>query len=219
MREMITKRTFRETFSATNLLPAAPRMRILRLALLVGMLSLGSGRLAAQTPIEEEDFENVKGQLVDWSATWQPPGEPAVYRPAAKWDSPFVIVAESAEAHSGSQALKWEFSAEVQGVVSLNFPPLQVNAAELELRFFVKTQGIDKVGRLAVDEADSTGKRLKSNWAAVKVQPSDAWTEVVWRGKVGGDASRLRVFLAYDGLPAGAAVWIDDITIKPVAGN
>lgn len=194
-------------------------MQTLRLLLLVGMLSWGSGRLAAQTPIEEEDFENVKAQLVDWSATWQPPGESAVYRPAAKWDSPFVIVAESADAHSGNQALKWEFSGEIQGMVSLNFPPLQVNATEVELRFFVKTKGIDKVGRLAVDEADSSGKRLKSNWAAVQVQPSETWTEVVWRGKVGGDTNRLRVFLAYDGQPAGATVWIDDITIKPVPGN
>lgn len=194
-------------------------MQTLRLLLLVGMLSWGSGRLAAQTPIEEEDFENVKGQLVGWSATWQPPGESAVYRPAAKWDSPFVIVADSADVHSGNQALKWEFSGEIQGMVSLNFPPLQVNATEVELRFFVKTKGIDKVGRLAVDEADSSGKRLKSNWAAVQVQPSDTWTEVVWRGKVGGDTNRLRVFLAYDGQPAGATVWIDDITVKPVPGN
>jgi len=217
MREMKTKRIPRKTFSATNALAAARRM--LGCAMLMGMLSLGSGRLAAQTPIEEEDFENVKGQLVDWSATWQPAGEPAVYRQAAKWDSPFVIVAESADAHSGNQALKWEFSGEIQGMVSLNFPPLQVNATELELRFFVKTKGIDKVGRLAVDEADSSGKRLKSNWGAVQVQPSDTWTEVVWRGKVGGDTSRLRVFLAYDGQPAGATVWIDDITIKPVPGN
>lgn len=217
MSEMKTKRLSQQTIPVLN--KAAFRLRLLRSALLVAMLCLGHGRLAAQTPIEEEDFENVKGQLIDWSATWQPPGEQAVYRPAAKWDSPFVIVAESAASHSGSQALKWEFSAEVQGRVSLNFPPLQVNATELELRFFIKTQGIDKVGLLAVDEADATGKRLKSNWAAVKIQPSDVWTEVVWRGTVGGDTNRLRVFLAYDNMPAGATVWIDDISIKAAGGN
>jgi hypothetical protein len=217
MSEMKTKRFSRQTIPVLN--NAAFRMRLLRPALLVAMLCLGHGRLDAQTPIEEEDFENVKGQLVDWSATWQPPGEQAVYRPAAKWDSPFVIVAESAAAHSGSQALKWEFSAEIQGRISLNFPPLQVNDTELELRFFVKTQGIDKVGSLAVDEADATGKRLKNNWAAVKIPPSDTWTEIVWRGKVGGDVARLRVFLSYENLPAGATVWIDDITIKAAGGN
>ncbi len=217
MSEMKTNQLSPQTITVLN--KAAFRMQLLRSVLLVVLLCLGHGRLAAQTPIEEEDFENVKGQLVDWTAVWQPPGEPAVYHPAAKWDSPFTIVAESESAHSGSQALKWEFSSEVQGMVSLNFPPLQVNATEVEVRFFVKTQGIDKVGSLAVDEADSTGKRLKSNWGAVKIQPSDTWTEIVWRGKVGGDVSRLRIALSYVNPPAGATVWIDDITVKPVSGN
>ncbi len=215
---MIAKTFSRKKIPTTHGLRAAFQTRWLMAALVVGMLCLGLGRLAAQTPIEGEDFENVKGQLLGWSATMQPSGEPAVYHPAAAWDTPFVITVENNDAHSGSNALKWAFSAEAPQVL-LNFPSLQVSGSEMELRFFVKTQGIDIDGLLAVDEADSTGKRLKSNWAAVKVHPSDTWTEVVWRGPVGSDTARLRVYLAYAKMSPGATVWIDDITVKPVTGN
>jgi len=170
--------------------------------------------LLAQAGEEKIDFEGTAPELPGWSATMQDGNQQSEYRSASKWDVPFTVALDSENPHSGSTALKWEFSADSPGMVSLGPPYIPVHGQDVEIRFFVRTEGISEEGIFSFDESEADGKRLKGYWAVAKIPDSSDWTEVVWTGRLENVAAVVRIRMGFKSVPAGAKIWIDDITVK-----
>ena len=163
------------------------------------------------------DFEDVSQELRGWSATAPDANNKLEYRIAAKWDKPFSFVIESEKPHSGSSALKIDVTEEIPGMLS--FGPAVIPATgEVEIRFYVRNQGLNEEGMLSFDEYDSGNKRINPKWAAAKIPLSEEWTEVSWTGRFQEAAAGVRLRFIFKSVPAGAKIWIDDILVKSV-GN
>lgn len=159
------------------------------------------------------DFESLPAELPGWTATMKKDGGQSEYRVASKWDTPFTIALDSDKPHGGSSSLRWDFSAESPGMISLMPPPLPVAGSDLTIRFFVRTDGVDGEGMFSFTEAAEDGKRLKSHWNAAKIPLSSDWAEVVWQGKIDAATPMVRMSFVFKSMPAGAKVWIDDLSV------
>ena len=99
-------------------------------------------------------------------------------------------------------------------MVSLMPPPIAVSGTELTIRFFVRTDGMEGEGMFAFNESGEDGRKLKSHWNAVKIPLSADWTEVVWQGTIDAGTPLVRMSFVFKSMPAGAKVWIDDLSVS-----
>jgi len=159
-----------------------------------------------------EDFESLSTELPGWSATRNIPDGPE-YRPAAQWDTPFSFALDNDKPHAGSISLRLEFSADLSDILQFGPPPIPASG-KIEIRFFVRTEGLAEDGVFSFDEMSSATTRVKSNWAVAKIPTSGDWTEVVWSGELDPETSFVRLRFVWKTSPAGAKIWIDDLTIK-----
>lgn len=156
-----------------------------------------------------ENFENLSQELPGWSATLNP-GE---YRPASKWDTPIAFALDADKPHGGSTSLRLDFIEAVDGMTSFGPVGIPVPDEEVTIRFFVRTESLSGEGIFSFDESELDGKRIKGHWAAAQIPSSEEWTEVVWTGKLGSATPALRLRFIWKSAPAGAKVWIDDLTV------
>ena len=159
------------------------------------------------------DFEGLAPELPGWSATMKKDGGDNEYRTASKWDAPFTLALDPDKPHGGSSSLRWDFSAESPGMISLMPAPVPVAGTDLTIRFFVRTDGVESEGMFSFTEASDDGKRLKSHWNAAKIPLASDWTEVVWQGKIDAATPLVRMSFVFKSMPAGAKVWIDDLSV------
>lgn len=169
---------------------------------------------SARSEDQVEDFESLTSELKGWSATAPDENGQAQYRVASKWDTPFSFSISSEKPHSGSNCLKWEFTEEVPGVASAGPLPIPATGPAIEIRFFVRSEGLNSPGLLAFDESDASGKRLNGHWAVAKIPLGEDWQEVVWGGRIEPSAAAVRIRLVFKSVPAGAKIWFDDLKVK-----
>jgi hypothetical protein len=188
--------------------------RALVALLLACALGFAAGTAGAEEVI---DFESLPPDLPGWSAYGSDPEGKRQYRAAAKWDVPFTVVLDSDMHHTGSISLKCEVSQETDDV-SIAAPILPASGSA-EIRFFVRTSGISgPEGAFHVGEINTEGKSFKG-YTSMKIGPSDnEWTEVVWTGQLDPQTVGVRMMFNYKVVPAGAKIWLDDISVK-AAGN
>ncbi len=161
------------------------------------------------------DFESLSPELPGWSATLKGEDGQSAYRPAQKWDVPFSLNLDSEKPNSGGVSLRWDFSAEVPGMASLRVPFQPVPGPDVTIRFFVRTEGVGKDGLFSFEESETDGRRIKTHWAVAAIPQSDGWTEVRWTGTLGAATPGVRMSLVYTAIPAGAKIWIDDLSVTP----
>jgi hypothetical protein len=54
---------------------------------------------------------------------------------------------------------------------------------------------------------------IDRNIGSTKIPLSGDWTEVVWQGKIDAATPWVRVSFVFKSMPAGAKVWIDDLSV------
>lgn len=185
----------------------------------IGVILTVFGLTAGFSRAEEStvDFETLPPDLPGWSATVSDGSSQGGYRVAAKWDKPMVFALESDKPHGGAVCLRCEVTEEIPGTLNIASSVLAGMGA-VEIRFFVRTEGLNGEGMFSMDELDPGNKRLGGKWAAAKIPLSEDWTEIVWAESLGPETSGIRLRFAFKSIPAGAKVWIDDISVKSV-GN
>lgn len=158
------------------------------------------------------DFESVSPDLPGWNAVAPNANNQPEYRLASKWDAPFRFSLDEDKPHSGSRSLKCDFAGEVPG--TFNFGPEVLAAAgAVEVRFFVRTEGFIEEGTVTFGEYEGS-KRIPSSWTGTKIPLSEDWQEVIWSGQLKPETNGLRMRIVFKSVPAGAKIWIDDITVK-----
>lgn len=180
------------------------------------LLAASSFASAEQTLI---DFEADPTILTGWHASATGDEGKGEFRSAAKWQKPFSFVLDSEKPHSGSASLKCEFSEDLQGTFSFGTPVLPASG-EVQIRFFVRTSNFaDKEGIIAVEEYDASKNRLKGNRVTALVPASDDWTEVSWISQLNPETASisLRFFYRSASIETGATLWMDDLSVNPVA--
>jgi hypothetical protein len=165
------------------------------------------------------DFEDIEPTLPGWSALLRNPDGDVQYRPAEKWDTPFTLTLDAKQGRNGTKSLKWEFTEAVTEPASFGPPPIPAKGPNIEIRFFIRTEGVTEEATLSVDESDAGGKRLKGHWEVHKVAPDESWAEVSWEGAVSAETAAVRIRFGYREAPAGAKIWIDDLSVKTVREN
>lgn len=185
-------------------------MKALPWMVVIALLGLTASSRAESV---EVDFESLPPDLPGWSATLKKDDGDSEYRPAGKWDAPFTVALDSDKPRGGSSSLRWQFSAEAPGMISLMPPPIPVAGTDLTIRFFVRTESIEGEGLFSFTEAAADGKRTKSHWNVAKIPLSTDWTEVVWQGKIDAGTPLVRMSFVFKSMPAGAKVWIDDLSV------
>lgn len=193
--------------------PSRPHALLGRSAILLCMTCL----LAVSAPVRQngEDFENLPPSLPGWSATVTDTDKKQEYRLAAKWDVPFGFSLDGEKPQEGAGSLKCEFSEDLPGMLNIGTPVFAAEG-EVEISFFVRSEGLGKDGALAFNEYDAANKPTGSRAAAAKIPASADWIEVMWRGALNPDTTGVRLRLIFDGLQHGAKIWIDNITVKAV---
>jgi hypothetical protein len=159
------------------------------------------------------DLEDASPNLPGWAAYGPGPGNQREYRAAAKWDVPFTVTLDNEVFHSGSASLKCETSQDAAEMSPV--PPTIPASGAVTIRFFIRTSGVDsQEGTFVVSQIDSSGKSGKG-LSSEKIPPSDnAWVEVTWTGELNPETAGVRLLFTYKDLPAGARVWLDDISVK-----
>jgi hypothetical protein len=159
------------------------------------------------------EFEDGDTQWKGWNATMNAPGEKSQYRLLPNWETPFSFTYDNDKPKDGSSCLKWEFNAEVPGLVSLRTPRMPISGKEVSISFWVRTKGMEK-GLFCFDETAAAGQRAKAHWAAAKITGSDDWTEVTWQGPLDPGTAALQFSFVFSAVPAGSCIWIDHLTVK-----
>ena len=184
------------------------------LTTLVALAAVAALTRVARSEEEIQDFERLTPQLTGWSAVLQDKGGEPQYRVASKWDEPFSFSLCSERPHSGSNCLKWEFTGEVLGAASVGMMPIPVAGPVIEIRFFVRSEGLNGAGMLTFEEFDASGQRVAGHWAAAKIPTGEDWQEVIWSGKIAPAAATVRLRWIFSSVPAGAKIWFDDLSVK-----
>lgn len=161
------------------------------------------------------DFEETAPDLPGWNAVAPTANNQSEYRLAAKWDTPFRFSLDDETPHAGSRSLKCEFTEDVPGTFNFG-PEILPGSGTVEVRLFVRSQGFTEEGMVTVGEYDG-GTRVPSPWITTKFSPSEDWQEVVWTGKMNPQTNGLRIRISFKSVPAGAKLWVDDITVKALA--
>jgi hypothetical protein len=175
------------------------------------MLSVGS----AWAEGSSIDFETSGETLPGWSATVNGGGnQGGEYRLANKWDKPMNFALDGEKPHGGSLSFRCEVTEDIAGVLNFASPPLEASGP-VQIRFFVRSVGVNSEGSISLDEVDPSGRRLRGKWAGAKIPLSEEWTEVVWTETLGENATGLRVRFAFKDVPAGAKIWVDDVQVTP----
>ncbi len=184
-----------------------------RSALLVaaGILLFSDQAFSAEEMI---DFESLSPEFPGWAGTISDRGAPGQYRPAAKWDAPIAFALDSVKPHSGATCLKWEFAQDVPGMATLRSPAIPAAGPDGSVSFFVRSQGITEEGILSFDELSADGQKVKGRWMVARIVNSEDWQEVKWSGPLDASTASIRLAFTYKAIPAGAQVWIDDISVK-----
>ncbi|MFZ4682563.1 MAG: hypothetical protein ACOYMS_08680 [Terrimicrobiaceae bacterium] len=187
------------------------RFRLCALWVAAGILLFSD---LAFSEADSVDFETLTPELTGWSGTISDRGTPGQYRPAAKWDAPIAFALDSVKPHSGATCLKWEFSQDVPGLATLRTPSLPVAGPNGSVSFFVRSQGITEEGILSFDELSADGQKVKGHWMVARIVNSEDWQEVKWSGPLDASTASIRLAFTYKTIPAGAQVWLDDLTVK-----
>jgi hypothetical protein len=181
------------------------------------LLSVGPGFFGGLAQAQDSgiDFESLPPDFPGWSATLSNAEGKGEYRTAEKWDTPFFFSLDGDKPHAGSTSLKCEVNGELPGTLSFGPAPLAGKGA-VEVRFFVRSEGLGSEGTFAFDEHDDGGQRLAAHWSQVKIPLGDDWQEVIWKGQLKPGASALRIRFVFKSVPSGAKIWLDDISVKSV---
>ncbi len=190
-----------------------PTHRSLRLA---GLLLIAI--LAAAFPIDGRaqedtiDFESIAANLPDWSGTANIDGEQKSWN-LAKPDFPFVGSLDGTQPHSGLNSLKVEFTQDATKV-GIMVAKVPVTGTALEFSFFIRSEGVGSDGIVSLYQYNSTHQGTQVHWDIAKAPESSSWTQVTCRIDLRPDTETIMFSISYPSVPAGAKLWLDDITLK-----
>lgn len=167
------------------------------------------------------DMEALPPDLPGWSAQITAPSNENDYRSASKWDGPMTIRPDTDRPHSGVHSIKWTFTAAAPGMASFRpaLIPVTEMAREVVVQFFARAQGFPGPVIFAVDEMKLEKERFKSHWKAAMISPADDWVKVEWKATLDPATTHLRLAFAFKDSPAGASLWIDDVTVTAAVAD
>ena len=168
--------------------------------------------VGAQAQDESFDFENIAPNLPGWRGLGSVDSEQKSWG-LSQPGFPFIGSLDGMQPHAGGNCLKVEFTQDVTnvGIMLMNAP---VSGGSLEVSFFIRSEGIGADGLLSLYQYDSGGQRTQLHWGISKVQESSTWSEVTCKINLLPDTASIRFSVSYPSVPAGAKIWIDDITLK-----
>jgi len=160
-------------------------------------------------------FEDSTTELPGWIASAKIDQKSIMWK-AVESEKPFTFAISSDKPHSGLNCLELKFSEEATGP-GLVFPEIKASGPRVEIRFFVKAQGMSGLCMLNVHEYGSNRERLKINREVVKFPVTGEWTEVVGSLALHPETTVLRMGIAFmSPVHAGSEFWLDSIEIKNI---
>jgi len=162
------------------------------------------------------DFESLSPEFPGWTAIAANSEGAQEHRAVSKWDTPVHFSLDAEKPHSGSSSMKCDVVEELPGTLIFG-PPALAAKGEVELRFFVRSEGLHTDGTISLEEYDDGKKRLSGYRTKVKIPLSDEWQEVIWSGRLKPETTGLRVRFVFAGIPSGGKIWLDDLAVKAVA--
>jgi hypothetical protein len=196
---------------------------VLRFARFDGVMRLVLVALCAFSAIgtyaseETIDFENDPPDLPKWRASAKTDGVARSWR-ATQENQEMSVILTSDNPKSGSNCMAVEAVADVTDM-AVGTDGIEVSGPAVEISMFSRTEGLGQNGLFSVQQYDSTGERVEINWGVAKVMESDDWTELLLRLKLHPQTAKLRLSISYPSItPAGAKLWLDDITVRTIDG-
>lgn len=165
-------------------------------------------------------FENIPAHIPGWGA-----GHGSTYKGATGWKTPFTVKLDTADPHSGTNAMRIEVLETTSGEKVVHTPSITVPEAEAAaspgkviVHLYARAEGLLESGAIVrILERDANSKPigfLGHKKVLASIKSSETWQEITAQGTLNPRTRNFSLMIVLDREQTPATVWIDDISVE-----